>query len=277
MREDGYSEYGRMHEGQRVFRVAVDDIKVDPVRLQIRHNKATEKRRIAEYANKYQNGEELPPLTVVKLEDGFYLSDGFHRYEALRMLGRTNVDVIQDTQSNDADQAKWESYKVNAEHGKSLKSADHREAFKVYMKLGKHWKNRRNGEPKCFTEIIKDLPGVSEKTVRRWMKQDFPQIYRRFTGKAVSDEIELTEDFIQRHETDAAYRHQKEAVRLVRQAVNIIKGIKIKGYAEEAKAEALALMQKTLSGKKESADKMTATLETLEAKNEKNNYRDSDF
>ena len=79
MREYDYSDCDRMHEGKRVFTVAVDDIKVDPVRLQIRHNKATEKRKIAEYANKYQNEEELPPLSVVKLEDGFYLSDGFHR------------------------------------------------------------------------------------------------------------------------------------------------------------------------------------------------------
>jgi ParB-like chromosome segregation protein Spo0J len=85
---------------------------------------------IAEYAEKMQAGAKFPPVKVYT--DGIenYLADGFHRYFAVKKLGKTSIDAV--VVSGTLREALLYSVSVNDEHGLRRTNEDKRNSV---MKL----------------------------------------------------------------------------------------------------------------------------------------------
>lgn len=76
-----------------------------------------------------QEGRELPPLSVVQLEDGgLAIVDGYHRYAAYCAEERREIPYAIVGQGERA--ILWQLARANAEHGRSRTSADKREAVR---------------------------------------------------------------------------------------------------------------------------------------------------
>ena len=73
---------------------------------------------VERYLEKYENGVELPPLDVQK--DTYVLINGYHRYQALKTLGREQVKV-KVWEVNDADLL-YLAYRLNNEQGQTVNS-----------------------------------------------------------------------------------------------------------------------------------------------------------
>ena len=86
---------------------------------------------IEEYLDLYQNGTELPPVTVFFDDAGYWLADGFHRYLAQKKLGRDTIKskVHKGTQRD----AILFSVGANADHGKRRTNADKRKAIETLL------------------------------------------------------------------------------------------------------------------------------------------------
>lgn len=85
---------------------------------------------IAEYAEKMKAGAKFPPVKVYN--DGIenYLADGFHRYFAVKKLGKTSIDAV--VVSGTLREAILYSVSVNDEHGLRRTNEDKRNSV---MKL----------------------------------------------------------------------------------------------------------------------------------------------
>ena len=87
---------------------------------------AIDERVVAEYAELYGNGVNLPPVTVFFDGATYWLADGFHRYWANKRIDCEHVfaDVRQGTQRD----AILHSVGANAAHGLRRTNADKRKA-----------------------------------------------------------------------------------------------------------------------------------------------------
>ncbi len=76
---------------------------------------AIDEQVVAEYADLYSNGVNLPPVTVFFDGTAYWLADGFHRYWANKRIDCEYIfaDVRQGTQRD----AQWYSFGANSQHG----------------------------------------------------------------------------------------------------------------------------------------------------------------
>lgn len=108
--------------------------------------------------NIYENSfNDLPPIDVFWIEgkDGWWLVDGWHRYEAAKNLGKKQIEVNE--HQGTFDDAKEFSFDSNLKHGQPLTLNERKEAAK--LKLIRHTERSDNwtGED-C---------GIADHTVRR--------------------------------------------------------------------------------------------------------------
>jgi hypothetical protein len=89
---------------------------------------------VEDYANKYRNEIELPPLQAVKDSDGEYiLCDGFHRLKAARDAGLETIRITYT--EGTVDDAKYYSMTANTDHGLQRSNADKRKAILMAFDL----------------------------------------------------------------------------------------------------------------------------------------------
>ena len=92
-------------------------LKLDQIRIDggTQPRVAIDERVVAEYADLYASGVNLPPVTVFFDGATYWLADGFHRYWANKQIDCDYVfaDVHQGTQRD----AQWYSFGANSEHG----------------------------------------------------------------------------------------------------------------------------------------------------------------
>ncbi len=163
------------------------------------HREATKEATIREYMTKYRNGEELPALTAARVNDGLYLIDGFHRYEALKRLYETErpreIEVVV-IPCKDEKEARWIGAQGNMRHGLQLTRKDRRNVFRVYVEAGKHREEESRGRRhkwrkyKSWRQIAKDL-GINHRTAHEWMKKDFKNIWEEMIGEEGHDMSEV--------------------------------------------------------------------------------------
>ena len=264
-------EVNKMYEGKKVFELQLEQIVVEPTKMQSRYRKATENERVKVYADMYRNGADLPPLTVVELEGEYYLSDGFHRYEALKILAgeRSSITVFVtlDEESKTIEEALWKSIEANRKNGKPLTKEDYREALRLYIKLRKHWKAARGKKLKSYSEIAKDIQGVSDKTVKNWIKKDFPTVYERMEERDTVNT--LNEEMLEDAKRCTAYAVQQEGLRLIEQGKKIIQGISLKEYKDDGLVEAARMVMEAFKAKGRRKPEVVKTLKELEDAMEK--------
>ena len=124
---------------------------------------------VAEYADLYTEGVDLPPVTVFHDGSTYWLADGFHRYWASKRAERESiaVEVIQGTRRD----AILYSVGANASHGLRRTNDDKRKAIQTLLddEEWSQWADR---------EIARQC-GVSDKTVgnvRKILTAEIPQL-----------------------------------------------------------------------------------------------------
>jgi hypothetical protein len=68
--------------------VKIEEITVDKS-LQARAR--LDQETITDHADAYKNGEEMPPIEVFEIEGDLKVVSGFHRLQALKQAGKTEV------------------------------------------------------------------------------------------------------------------------------------------------------------------------------------------
>ncbi len=86
---------------------------------------------IAEYAEAYKSGANLPPVTLFFDGSSYWLADGFHRYNAARDAGLTTIyeEIIPGTLRD----AILYSLSANSKHGLRRSNADKRRAVQTLL------------------------------------------------------------------------------------------------------------------------------------------------
>jgi len=105
----------------------------------------------------YENSfDELPSIDVFWIEgkDGWWIVDGWHRYEAAKNLGKDKIEANE--HQGTFDDAKEFSFDSNLKHGQPLTLNERKEAAK--LKLKRHTERSDNW--------IGEDCGISDKTVR---------------------------------------------------------------------------------------------------------------
>jgi hypothetical protein len=123
---------------------------------------------VAEYAELYRAGVELPPIRVVRDDHlttlggakvfRYWPWDGFHRVAASRQAGRTTIQA--EIRSGELEDAKWLALSANTTHGLRRTNEDKRRAVELALKM----------KPKLSDRTIAKHCGVHHQmvaTVRR--------------------------------------------------------------------------------------------------------------
>lgn len=127
-------------DGRTQCRVSTDDIVVQ------------------EYASLMREGIEFPPVRVWFDGEVYWLSDGFQRLAAARLVGR--VDILAEVFLGSLTDAQWDGCGANVTHGLRRTPSDVANAIRRSLA---HPKSKRLSN----TQIAKHV-GVSEHTIRRW-------------------------------------------------------------------------------------------------------------
>ena len=73
------------------MKIRIDDIiRSDTVQSRIALNELT----VFEYQFRKEDGDEFPPIVVFVIDGKFYVVDGFHRLEAYRRAGHTEIECV---------------------------------------------------------------------------------------------------------------------------------------------------------------------------------------
>lgn len=161
-----------------VHELALSDIIIDP-KLQVRRK--LDRNAVANYASIYKSGGSMPPVRVAQIKRGgpLVLVDGWHRVEALVLLGRGRVaaEVFETTMKG----ARWEAAQANLRHGVRLKGTEYRKVFKAYIHARQH--KDAKGQFKSYRDIASEIGGTrGHTTIRNWMMSDFPNIANAMGG-----------------------------------------------------------------------------------------------
>tara|TARA_R110001592_G_scaffold16881_11_gene71667 strand:- start:391 stop:1143 length:753 start_codon:yes stop_codon:yes gene_type:complete len=124
---------------------------------------------------------QMPPLEVALINDVLVLFDGFHRYEALRKIGKRSADVCIHF-GRDYRELPYLGAKGNLLHGLPMSTRDVRKiVFRAYVRS----KSNRIGKCyKSYREIAKDFSNLYvHNTFRKWMKEDFPSVFEAMSSE----------------------------------------------------------------------------------------------
>ncbi len=130
--------------------------------------------------------EQLPPIVVFETDDGYLLTDGFHRVEAAKRLERENIKAeIREGTRQDAEE---HAALANLQHGKPLTRTERRKAVERMLML----------YPERSASWIAEDTGVSDKSVRKYREElensnsEFPRCSTFITkdGREFPREIE---------------------------------------------------------------------------------------
>lgn len=140
---------------------------------------------VKEYASAYENNAPMPPLMLLRMEQGLVLVDGYHRYHALCSLasrmtlhsyapdGGVPCNIIgreSDMSNITLEDARYLHYLFNRVHGLRLNRAEQIEGRKRYFEA-EMYRNSR-GKVKSLREISVEL-GVAHTTVQRFVAKYF--------------------------------------------------------------------------------------------------------
>lgn len=106
----------------------ITEIISDP-RYQMRENMNEDV--IVDYAEKLRDGEKFPPVRVFKINGEYYLVDGFHRLEAYKRNGITEIEVI--VLEGNEREALLCAVGANNNHGLHRTNKDKRKAVKTLL------------------------------------------------------------------------------------------------------------------------------------------------
>ena len=87
---------------------------------------------VTQYAEALGGGERFPAVVVFRDQNADVLADGFHRVQAYRRAGRTEIEA--DVYQGGHDEALWFTLGANRAHGQRLSGDDKRRAIEIAYK-----------------------------------------------------------------------------------------------------------------------------------------------
>lgn len=138
--------------------VDMDAIVVDKAQFQAREKLSNQ--TIAEYQEAYFEGDELPPITLYKVEDALYLVDGFHRHAAMKRLGFEEVNA--EVRTGTLADALLYAARANAAHGLRRTMGDAKRAAIIAIR----GLLNQNPKKRPTVEQVKELAKVGTSTVQ---------------------------------------------------------------------------------------------------------------
>lgn len=112
---------------------------------------------VAEYAESYQSRASFPPVVVFDDGESHWLADGYHRYEAARLVKLTQIKA--EVYKGSLQDAVWHSLGANTTHGLRRTNADKEKVVKTALRLD-DYKNQSS-------RAIADHCGVSHTFVEK--------------------------------------------------------------------------------------------------------------
>ncbi len=176
-----HTRAAQTHDGE-VLRVKLSDV-VAREAWQVRA-KTYEETVKTYYAIYKRDMDTLPPILVAEVNGTLLLVDGWHRLEALKLLGCETASVVLFKATEE--EAQWRAASANLTHGLPLKARELRNVFKAYVKAKQH--RRRGRGIKSYREMAADLGNrVSYNTVRNWMRSFYPAIFTQLSGAGADE------------------------------------------------------------------------------------------
>lgn len=123
------------------------------------------------YRRRYLVGSYMPPIEVANVDGAYYLIDGYHRLEALRLLDKHEV-LARIRSLPTIEEAMWIGGEINSAHGVKLTREERRKRFKLYLRMGRHF---IPGKPqtirwvKSYRKIGEDF-GITHPTAEKLVK-----------------------------------------------------------------------------------------------------------
>jgi hypothetical protein len=146
-------------------KVSPDTIHSDP-RFQPRV-KGVSDALVNKYAWDMRRGDTFPPILVGRVANVLYVLDGFHRLEAARAAGLSEISIR--VASMREDTAVWVAVEANAIHGLNLTRSDKRHCFQRYCETGRHV--GPDGSIKSLREMRRELHNIAHpSTLSKWLK-----------------------------------------------------------------------------------------------------------
>lgn len=122
---------------------------------------AIESAIVNEYTELMKGGASFPPVRIWFDGTDYWLSDGFQRVEAAIRIGKPKI--LADVFCGTLDDARWDSYSANSQHGARRSEAD------IMLTLTRAVAHPRASHLSS-NQIAKHL-GIPEATFRRWKKR----------------------------------------------------------------------------------------------------------
>ncbi len=116
---------------------------------------------LATYVDDLRNGDQFPPVDVVYDGQHYWLYDGYHRHEAHRRAGSTQIAA--NVHQGDQAEAQWRSYAANPTHGLQRTQEDKERAVKAALRHPK-------AASLSDSSLAKYLH-VSDKTVTKYRRE----------------------------------------------------------------------------------------------------------
>lgn len=155
--------------------VELETIVVDD-RWQVR--KSLDDDAVRRYAAAMEAGDEFPPVKLARVNGAPVLVSGFHRVNAARLARRSSI--LAEVYDARPESLLWMAARENTTHGMPMKTKEYRKVFQAYVRSRQYL--TQDNRVKSSRIIVDDLSrAVSHATVLRWMKSDFPSIYRKMT------------------------------------------------------------------------------------------------
>ncbi|HWX48158.1 MAG TPA: ParB N-terminal domain-containing protein [Roseomonas sp.] len=154
--------------------VALNNL-VEDSRFQVREN--VDAGTVEKYRLALRNDAVLPPVKVAMVNGALVLVDGWHRVAAHRRLGRDRIEA--EVFIATEEEAVWAAAQANLTHGLPLKPKEVRRAFQAFVRARKYRLGRTRLMP--LRDIARHLGGISHESIRRWMREDFPNVAARYS------------------------------------------------------------------------------------------------
>lgn len=165
--------------------LAIDQIAIDQ-RIQVRVAGLDED-KVEQYAVILAEQGEMPPIIVFREPgtDVLYLADGFHRVEAARRAGLTEIQA--EVRPGGFDGAYEYAEEANLEHGLALSIQDKRAIFERRLARGHEWANLSD-------RAIAKVLGVDQKTIGNWRKSSLTEEISSVSGNEGKKRAVVTAD-----------------------------------------------------------------------------------
>jgi len=158
-------------ENKDVRTIPIADIHCDKTRVQARS--AMNEQTVKEYEEAMKSGAKFPPVDIFLVEDRYILSEGFHRVEAAKRAGRTDIDAR--AHEGTLRDAVLFAVGANATHGLRRTNKDKRRAVEILLKDEEwcEWSNVRMAKlcavsDELVRKLRSSLPTVGSDGVRRF-------------------------------------------------------------------------------------------------------------